>query len=50
MLGFDWGLVCAGSSAQLEKVFRAAVGFLEEGSLAASTYGKRIIWQVWARP
>ena len=30
----------------LEKVFKAAVGFLEEGSLDSRTYGKRIIWQV----
>ena len=36
----------AGGGGQLEKVFKAAVGFLEEGSLDARTYGKRIIWQV----
>lgn len=35
-----------GAGGQLEKVFKAAVGFLEEGSLDARTYGKRIIWQV----
>ena len=35
-----------GGAGQLEKVFKAAVGFLEEGSLEARTYGKRIIWQV----
>lgn len=38
--------VAAGSGAQLEKVFKAAVSFLEEGSQDARTYGKRIIWQV----
>ncbi len=36
----------AGGGGQVEKVFKAAVGFLEEGSLDARTYGKRIIWQV----
>ena len=38
--------MAAGSSGAVEKVFRAAVGFLEEGSLDSRTYGKRIIWQV----
>lgn len=38
--------ILAGATGQLEKVFKAAVGFLEEGSLDARTYGKRIIWQV----
>ncbi len=40
----------AGGGGQLEKVFKAAVGFLEEGSLDARTYGKRIIWQVGLPP
>ena len=40
----------AGAGGQLEKVFKAAVGFLEEGSLDARTYGKRIIWQVGLPP
>ncbi len=40
----------AGGGGQLEKVFKAAVGFLEEGSLDARTYGKRIIWQVCLPP
>lgn len=31
---------------QLDRVFKAAVGLLEEGSLDARTHGKRIIWQV----
>ena len=39
-------VLCVGAAGQLEKVFKAAVGFLEEGSLDARTYGKRIIWQV----
>ena len=30
----------------LEKVFRAATSFLEEGSLDTRTYGKRLIWAV----
>lgn len=38
--------VSPGASGQLDKIFKAAVGFLEEGSLDARTYGKRIIWQV----
>ncbi|KAL0049660.1 hypothetical protein WJX82_007087 [Trebouxia sp. C0006] len=42
----DHGMRLAGGGGQLEKVFKAAVGFLEEGSLDARTYGKRIIWQV----
>ncbi|KAL0024777.1 hypothetical protein WJX79_006104 [Trebouxia sp. C0005] len=42
----DHGMRLAGAGGQLEKVFKAAVGFLEEGSLDARTYGKRIIWQV----
>ena len=37
-------------NAQLDRVFKAAVGFLEEGSLDARTYGKRIIWQVRNAP
>ncbi|KAK9817952.1 hypothetical protein WJX72_004805 [[Myrmecia] bisecta] len=32
--------------ALLEKVFRTAAGFLEEGSLDTRTFGKRIIWEV----
>jgi hypothetical protein len=40
----------AGAGGQLEKVFKAAVGFLEEGSLDARTYGKRMIWQVGLPP
>ncbi len=30
----------------LEKVFKAATSFLEEGSLDTRTYGKRLIWAV----
>ena len=43
----DYNKSCpAGVNLQLDRVFKAAVGFLEEGSLDARTYGKRIIWQV----
>ena len=42
--------VLAGVNMQLDRVFKAAVGFLEEGSLDARTYGKRIIWQVSLAP
>lgn len=36
----------AGNMVILEKVFKAAAGFLEEGSLEARTYGKRILWEI----
>ncbi|GLI71807.1 hypothetical protein VaNZ11_017199 [Volvox africanus] len=34
------------NTACLERLFRAAAGFLEEGSLDTRTHGKRIIWHV----
>ncbi|GLC41052.1 hypothetical protein PLESTB_000948600 [Pleodorina starrii] len=38
----------ASSNACMERLFRAAAGFLEEGSLDTRTHGKRLIWHVKA--
>eukprot|EP00884_Botryococcus_braunii_P012209 jgi/Botrbrau1/2098/Bobra.0093s0006.1 len=38
--------LAAGSPALLDKVFRTAVGFLEEGSLETRTYGKRMVLNI----
>ncbi|GMH44231.1 hypothetical protein BSKO_12165 [Bryopsis sp. KO-2023] len=39
-------LSASGHVGLIEKVFKAAVGFLEEGSLETRTRGKRIIWDI----
>ncbi|GFR42338.1 hypothetical protein Agub_g3246 [Astrephomene gubernaculifera] len=36
----------AGNTACIERLFKAAAAFLEEGSLDTRTHGKRIIWHV----
>ncbi|KXZ45846.1 hypothetical protein GPECTOR_50g640 [Gonium pectorale] len=36
----------AGNSTCMERLFKAAAGFLDEGSLDTRTHGKRIIWHV----
>ncbi|EFJ52893.1 hypothetical protein VOLCADRAFT_86333 [Volvox carteri f. nagariensis] len=36
----------SGNTACLERLFRTAAGFLEEGSLDTRTHGKRVIWHV----
>ncbi|KAL3145388.1 hypothetical protein ABBQ38_001638 [Trebouxia sp. C0009 RCD-2024] len=46
LLQGERGVRLAGAGMQLDRVFKAAVGLLEEGSLDARTHGKRIIWQV----
>lgn len=39
-------LSMSGHGGLIEKIFKAAAGFLEEGSLDTRTHGKRLIWNI----